>query len=80
MKTATPMATPVGEDLGSPPLPLLCEAAKTNEFAHVSAESSRQRIRQMQDEDSRQHYLFLYAACADCVQCVSAWLARGADV
>ena len=63
----------------SPPPPPFCAAATEDEYCHVARQKTRERVRGMEKEDEK-HYLFLHAASANCVECVSAWLARDADL
>ncbi|CAE7839240.1 unnamed protein product [Symbiodinium sp. CCMP2592] len=59
-----------------------CEDAQKDELHHVSGKEHHnlcKRLRTMAAEN-RQHYLFLWAAHANCKTCSKAWLSRGADL
>ncbi|CAE7805382.1 unnamed protein product [Symbiodinium sp. CCMP2592] len=70
----------------NPPPPPLCPAATQDPYVHVRTmkkkrkklESFKENLQTMED-DMQQHYMFLYAACDDCVPCVSSWLHKGVD-
>ena len=55
-----------------------CADVGWQELHHVCGKKQRQRIRAM-DTETREHYLFLYAASTNCTTCLKAWLARGKD-
>ena len=57
--------------------PSLCQRASEDAFVHVTADSKR-RVKKMNSE-WQNHYMFLYAAGANCVECVAHWLCQGAD-
>ena len=57
--------------------PSLCQRASEDAFVHVMADGKR-RVKKMSSE-WKNHYMFLYAAGANCVECVAHWLCQGAD-
>eukprot|EP00435_Cladocopium_sp_Y103_P022458 s4464_g5.t1 len=56
----------------------LCSAARADYMVHVS--DGRRRVKNMPAGDEKNHYLFLHAATANCVDCVQHWIERGVDL
>ena len=55
----------------------LCFEAQNHAFVHVG-KGSRKQVREKSPEEC-DHYKFLYAAAANCVDCCQYWLANGAS-
>ena len=55
-----------------------CADVARDSLYHVDV-NYRQRMQKL-DKDFFEHYQFLWAASKNCVRCVAAWLAHGADV
>lgn len=57
-----------------------CRGAQQDELFHVLADPSRDNIGAIPDITWKEHYLFLWACSADCVDCVEYWIRNGADL